>query len=122
MQAVRADIEFSVVPTEWGICLGTRRIGELLRDLGMPATGALAESFGLELVRNAATYAKGWPRVRVTVADQVRVEVTDSLPQHIEPTDTGGLRDLAENADAWGCDLTETGKTVWFELSWRGRD
>lgn len=67
------------------------------------------------------------PEARVTVGDVVRVEVSDDDPRPAvlrEPdrdTETGwGLNFVAEQADRWGCDPRDDGKTVWFELD-RGR-
>ena len=125
MRTVRADIEFGVGRSEWSVCLGVRQISELLRNLGLPRTGELAEGLALELVRNAVKHTPDEPGVRVTVADRVRVEVSDSIPVPVKPVREDGPLGLAyldATADAWGCELTEAGKTVWFDLSWRGRD
>jgi PAS domain S-box-containing protein len=78
-----------------------------------------------EVMTNALLHAGTAIEVTAWVdARGLRVEVRDGSPQppvvrHNAPTaGTGrGLRLLKQMVDAWGCDLHEVGKTVWFELA-----
>jgi anti-sigma regulatory factor (Ser/Thr protein kinase) len=77
-----------------------------------------------EVVTNAVLHAR--TRVHVTVSgtgDRVRVEVADGSPvkpvrrAFVEVSPTGrGLHLLDRLASSWGIEMTEDGKTVWFEI------
>lgn len=78
-----------------------------------------------EVATNALVHGTGQVLVRVLPAPSagVRIEVRDGssrLPARRRATslDEGGrgIALVEELADAWGCELTADGKTVWFEL------
>jgi anti-sigma regulatory factor (Ser/Thr protein kinase) len=91
----------------------------------------LADAAGLlvsELVTNAIVHAQTPVEVRVSVTDTVlRAEVSDgsqTLPAPRRPiglAGTGrGLQLLDQVATRWGVLSTDSGKTVWFELTLSG--
>lgn len=77
-----------------------------------------------ELVTNAVLHAESPAEVAVVLhPERIRIEVTDgstALPQRREaaPVDpTGrGLALVEELATAWGVEVRDEGKTVWFEV------
>ena len=77
-----------------------------------------------ELATNAVVHGRTEFEVLVTMGpDWCRVGVADHIQGEIYPrttpaTATGGrgLRMIDALADRWGCDQTDTGKIVWFEL------
>jgi anti-sigma regulatory factor (Ser/Thr protein kinase) len=84
-----------------------------------------AELLTTELVTNAIVHVGSKSQLFLRVARGiVRVEVTDPdahLPSMVAPNvdDVSGRGLVIVNglASAWGVDRTDTGKTVWFELS-----
>ncbi|MCU1376086.1 MAG: hypothetical protein JWO68_3372 [Actinomycetia bacterium] len=74
-----------------------------------------------ELATSSVLHAGADFRVRVSVSDIIRVEVTDDLPSLPVAPDRSGepklsLYLLEAIADAWGWDPIDEGKTVWCEL------
>jgi anti-sigma regulatory factor (Ser/Thr protein kinase) len=84
-----------------------------------------AELLTTELVTNAVVHVGSKSQLFLRVArGVVRVEVTDPddrLPSMAAPNadDVGGRGLVIVNglASAWGVERTDSGKTVWFELS-----
>jgi anti-sigma regulatory factor (Ser/Thr protein kinase) len=74
-----------------------------------------------ELATSSVLHARADFRVRVSVGDVIRVEVTDDLPSMPAAPDRSGEPKLSmylleAMADAWGWDPVDEGKTVWCEL------
>lgn len=84
-----------------------------------------AELLTTELVTNAIVHVRSKSQLFLRAArGTVRVEVTDPddrLPSMAAPNadDVGGRGLVIVNglASAWGVERTDSGKTVWFELS-----
>jgi anti-sigma regulatory factor (Ser/Thr protein kinase) len=96
----------------------------VLSRWGLDAILDVARLLVSELVVNAVTHAGSsadlslcvvGPRLRVEVSDQSPVA---PQPKEYSPTapDGRGLLILDDLADAWGVDVAQSGKTVWFEL------
>jgi anti-sigma regulatory factor (Ser/Thr protein kinase) len=79
-----------------------------------------------EVVTNAVLHAGppievtggvvGSKKVRVEVSDGSKVTPIQRHPPHSSPTGRG-LNLLDRLTSAWGVDITNTGKTVWFEIA-----
>lgn len=91
----------------------------------------LAEVLALlvsELVTNAVVHADSAGEVRVAELDDgVRVSVADgstrspTVPEVDLTSNSGrGLRLVQDLTDAWGIEVLEDGKVVWFELTTAG--
>jgi anti-sigma regulatory factor (Ser/Thr protein kinase) len=115
----------SAFPAELRSATDARHHAErVLRAWGLDAVFEVARLLVSELVVNAVLHAgTGAEMVLRCAPDRVRVEVADrstQLPQrraHTTTSPTGrGLLILDDLADEWGVDVTDTGKTVWFEL------
>lgn len=104
-----------------------RWVAQACRDLDR---GDLTESAQLgvsELVTNALLHAEPPLTVRMRgTRDHPRVEVADGSPHPPEPTEPGseddrlstfgrGLNIVAMCSTAWGADIEDAGKVVWFE-------
>lgn len=109
-----------------GVTAARQWVVATCRDIRRPELAECAELGVSELVSNALMHARPpiYVRVRGTV-DHPRVEVHDgsrTLP--MPPDDHGGydplltfgrgLRIVARSSEAWGADVDEDGKTVWF--------
>ncbi|GAB2589213.1 SpoIIE family protein phosphatase [Streptomyces capparidis] len=104
------------------------RARRLTRDAllawGLPDLVDTARLLVSELVTNALRYAPGSPvHLRLMKADRLLCEVGDAahaVPALVDATadDEGGrgLRLVSHLAARWGTSLTDSGKTVWFEL------
>jgi anti-sigma regulatory factor (Ser/Thr protein kinase) len=105
-----------------------RWVIETCRDIGRDDLLECAELGVSELVTNALLHATGPISVRVRgTREHPRIEVRDGSPEPpvmptTEPLDEDdllltfgrGLGIVARCSDAWGVDLEEDGKTVWF--------
>jgi anti-sigma regulatory factor (Ser/Thr protein kinase) len=97
----------------------------VVRGWGLPDTVDTLELLVSELVTNAVRHAGTPGEVHIAeLVDRVRVDVTDASPiaptqPHIDLTETSGrgLLLVRELSDAWGIDLRNHGKAVWFELT-----
>lgn len=86
--------------------------------------GEVTELLTGELVANVVRHVGSPITIRATLADdRVRIEVDDTSTEppvlrHPSPEDPGGRGILFVDtlADAWGTDITPTGKTVWFDI------
>jgi anti-sigma regulatory factor (Ser/Thr protein kinase) len=100
-----------------------RFVREVLREQSRDLLDAV-ELMASELVTNCVHHAQTCFELIIEDAhSQIRVEVRDTgqgrpLPRSPAPTDrTGrGLRIVEAMADAWGVDLSSSGKTVWFTV------
>jgi anti-sigma regulatory factor (Ser/Thr protein kinase) len=89
---------------------------------GLSATAVLATS---ELVTNAIRYARGEVTVRLIAGpSSVRLEVTDDFPTApllrapaLDAESGRGLLIVKEIAERWGTAPTNSGKTVWCEIT-----
>ncbi|MDX2819379.1 ATP-binding protein [Streptomyces sp. PA03-5A] len=96
-----------------------------VRSWGLGNLADTAELLVSELVTNALRHARGPVRMNLRVAEgHLRCEVEDissrAAVRRVTDTDAEGGRGmeiLDLLSDAWGSDLTATGKTTWFELS-----
>ncbi|WJV45294.1 ATP-binding SpoIIE family protein phosphatase [Streptomyces flavofungini] len=96
-----------------------------LRDWGLDAISDTAVLLASELVTNAVRHARGGRiGLRLVRSRQLLCEVEDddaSLPTLLSagPADEfgRGLRIVTSLAKEWGTSRTNSGKTVWFELS-----
>jgi len=75
-----------------------------------------------ELVTSSVLHAGADLRLRVSVGDVVRIEVTDDLPSLPAAPDRSGEPKLSVYlldaiAETWGWDPVDEGKTVWCELA-----
>ena len=112
-------------PPELRSAAAARHFAEgVLAEMDLPSAVDVARLLVSELVVNAVVHAESETQV-VLHHDGVRlrVEVLDhstTLPvvRGYSPTvpDGRGLRILDGLADRWGVDVTDGGKTVWFEL------
>jgi anti-sigma regulatory factor (Ser/Thr protein kinase) len=114
------EIELDCTPAS--VPLARRFVSEALLRAG--CTDARIDQAALlvsELATSSVLHALHDFRVRVTVGDVIRVEVTDGLPSLPVAPDRSGepkrsLYLLEAIADAWGWDPNDDGKTVWCEL------
>jgi hypothetical protein len=97
-------------------------VSDVLLQAGCPDTlidkAALLVS---ELATSSVLHAGDDFRVRVSIDETVRIEVTDGLPSLPAAPDRSGepklsLYLLDAIADRWGWDPTDEGKLVWCEL------
>lgn len=109
-------------PTTESVPVARRFVREILDDGTVDVdTAALLVS---EVVTNAVLHARSPMSLRVSAeGDVARIEVTDGSP--VPPrlhsfsnlSATGrGLRMLQQLSRAWGVELSESGKTIWFEV------
>jgi anti-sigma regulatory factor (Ser/Thr protein kinase) len=118
----------SLGPGPRGVQDARRWVVETCHDIGRDDLVECAELGVSELVTNALLHATGpiWVRVRGT-REHPRVEVHDGSPETPELPTTEvldeddllltfgrGLGIVARCSDAWGVDIEEDGKTVWF--------
>jgi anti-sigma regulatory factor (Ser/Thr protein kinase) len=97
------------------------------RSWGLASITDLLELLVSELVTNAVRHADSPGIIELSELEAgMRVDVADECAtpptmSDIDPTaDCGrGLHLVDELADAWGIDLRDDGKVVWFELSTR---
>jgi anti-sigma regulatory factor (Ser/Thr protein kinase) len=102
-----------------------RFVERMLRAWGCATLIETAQLLVSELVVNAVLHARTDARLRLVLDDErLHVEVRDRstvLPDRrpYSPTATTGrgLMILDALSDAWGVQATDTGKTVWFDLS-----
>ncbi|MGV9285361.1 SpoIIE family protein phosphatase [Streptomyces sp. NPDC003730] len=100
-------------------------VREQLHDWGLPRLADTAELLAGELVTNALRHSHARPvELRLVRADTLLCEVDDDdhdLPalKSAGPEDEAGrgLRVVSTLAREWGAGRTESGKTVWFELT-----
>ncbi|CAM5333862.1 SpoIIE family protein phosphatase OS=Streptomyces tendae OX=1932 GN=GUR47_01220 PE=4 SV=1 [Streptomyces tendae] len=100
-------------------------VREQLHDWGLPGLAGTAELLAGELVTNALRHSHAEPvELRLVRADTLLCEVDDDdhdLPalKSAGPDDEAGrgLRVVSTLAREWGAGRTESGKTVWFELT-----
>jgi anti-sigma regulatory factor (Ser/Thr protein kinase) len=118
----------SLGPGPRGVQDARRWVVETCRDIGRDDLLECAELGVSELVTNALLHATGPISVRVRgTREHPRVEVRDGSPEppimpSAEPLDEDellltfgrGLGIVSRCSDAWGVDLEEDGKTVWF--------
>lgn len=117
----------SLGPGPRGVQDARRWVVETCRDIGRDDLIECAELGVSELVTNALLHATGPISVRVRgTREHPRVEVRDGSPEApVLPTEQldeddllltfgRGLGIVARCSDAWGVDLDEDGKTVWF--------
>jgi anti-sigma regulatory factor (Ser/Thr protein kinase) len=97
----------------------------VLSRWGLDSVLDVARLLVSELVVNAVTHAGSAADLSLCiVGPRLRVEVSDRSPvapqpKEYSPTapDGRGLLILDDLADAWGVDVAQSGKTVWFELA-----
>ena len=97
---------------------------ETLETWELDGLGHVTELLTSELVSNAVRHGGSPITLRaVRHRSRLRIEVEDAAPatprlQDPEPAEPGGRGILIVDtlADAWGTDVREDGKTVWFEL------
>ena len=100
-----------------------RFVRDVLREQSRDLLDAV-ELMASELVTNCVRHAQTCFELIIDDAhSQIRVEVRDAghgrpVPRSPAPTDrTGrGLRIVEAMAEAWGVDLSSSGKTVWFTV------
>ena len=126
--AGRATTRDASWPLEHELTSVGRARGLATAQAGAWGLGDLADTVELlvsELVTNALRHARGPVRMNLRVAQaHLRCEVEDissrAAVRRVADTDAEGGRGmeiLDLLSDAWGSDLTATGKTTWFELS-----
>jgi anti-sigma regulatory factor (Ser/Thr protein kinase) len=101
-----------------------RYVADQLVALGYPEAAPAAELLVSELVTNAVLHARTPVQVGVEAhGASVRVTVADGSPRqpmrrrHSVDSGTGrGLMLVEQMAAAWGVELLDAGKVVWFEL------
>jgi len=105
-----------------------RWVVDTCRDIGRPELAECAELGVSELVTNALLHGESPISVRVRgTAEHPRVEVRDAsieppiLPSQVLRADKHelltfgrGLSIVARSSDAWGAEIEEDGKVVWF--------
>jgi anti-sigma regulatory factor (Ser/Thr protein kinase) len=100
---------------------------EALRTWQLDGFGEVTELLTSELVSNVVQHVGSPMTVRATLdGDRMRIEVDDlstDMPvlKHPRPEEPGGLGILFVDtlADRWGTDVSQNGKTVWFEIDVR---
>lgn len=118
----------SLGPGPRGVQDARRWVVETCRDIGRDDLVECAELGVSELVTNALLH--GAPPIQVRVRGTVqhpRVEVRDAsperpvLPSAVSPDEDDilltfgrGLSIVARSSDAWGAEMEDDGKTVWF--------
>jgi serine phosphatase RsbU (regulator of sigma subunit)/anti-sigma regulatory factor (Ser/Thr protein kinase) len=117
---------------EWRLPLDPAEVGraravvrEQLHDWGLPKLADPAQSMVSELVTNALRHSRSRPvDLRLVRGDTLLCEVDDDdhdLPTLLSagPGDEAGrgLRVVSTLAREWGTSRTNSGKTVWFELT-----
>lgn len=118
----------SLGPGPRGVQEARRWVVETCRDIGRPELVECAELGVSELVTNALLHGRSPIRVRVRgTAEHPRVEVRDASPERpalpsATPAEEDdllltfgrGLSIVARASDAWGAEIEEDGKVVWF--------
>lgn len=103
---------------------GRRFVRSTLREWGHDALVDTATLLVSELVTNAVLHARTPPEIIVRLGrDEVRIEVldgSDRLPRAkgygVESSTGRGLLLVDRLAAAWGTEVREAGKVVWFAL------
>lgn len=113
------------VPVVSAVPAARRFLIEVLRSWGEDAIAVDAAVVVSELTTNAVLHASSAFRVHLTRRhDTVRISVDDvgparPQPREAAPEDFGGrgMQLINALARAWGCDVVETGKTVWADIA-----
>ncbi len=119
----------SLGPGPRGVQDARHWVSEVCRDIGRPELAECAELAVSELVTNALLHARAPFTVRVRgTAEHPRVEVSDASPEPPLLPSSGydldgddllvtfgrGLSIVARCCEAWGAELEDGGKVVWF--------
>ena len=97
----------------------------VITDWGLTASVDTIELLVSELVTNAVRHAGTSGEVRIAeLCDGVRIGVADAStdPPTLDVIDLTsssgrGMHLVSDLSDAWGIDLRDDGKVVWFELT-----
>jgi anti-sigma regulatory factor (Ser/Thr protein kinase) len=120
----------SIAPSRHAPAEARRHVATVCEDWP-PAQLQVAQLLTTEVVTNAVLHGSGDVALRLVCSRQLlRVEVGDTcawVPTRVRRDDARreggrGLVILAALAAAWGVELHDGGKTVWFEVRWSGVD
>jgi len=112
------------VPVVSAVPAARRFLMNVLKSWGEDAIAVDAAVVVSELTTNAVLHATSAFRVHLTRRhDIVRISVDDvgparPQPRHASPEDFGGrgMQLIEALTRAWGCDVLESGKTVWADI------